>query len=157
MMSPGALMNFLEFWMGQETPAVSDVALQGEAWEGQHSLWYPEISMFSWKIQTHFTGSSVIQTVAVSEQSLSYRYQAQYWEHHNEAGGWSLFPSHSSEASTASRCCRRVLPPYILSSLLSSLPGIYHVSDLCGAVDQTQAPVQPSAIELHPWFLDEAF
>lgn len=31
MMSLGALMNFLEVWMGQEPPTGSDVTLQGEA------------------------------------------------------------------------------------------------------------------------------
>lgn len=29
------------------------------------------------------------------------------------------------------------------------------VSDLCGALDQTQAPVQNSAIELHPWLQED--
>lgn len=99
--------------------------------------------MFSWKIQTHFTGSSVIQAVAVSGQILSY--QAQHWEHHNEAGGWSLpFTQLRGVAG-------RLHPP-------SLLPSFIIVSDLCGAVDQTQTPVQNSAIELHPWLLeDEAF
>lgn len=121
-MSPGALRNFLEVLMRQEPPTGSDTTLQGEARENQHSLCYPEISIFSWKIQTQFTGSSVIQTVAVSEKILSYRHQAQYREHHNEADGWNPFPLYSSEASTATRCCQRVLPP----SIPSSLPGIYH-------------------------------
>lgn len=154
MMSPGALRNFLEVLMRQEPPTGSDTTLQGDAWENQHSLCYPEISIFCWKIQTQFTGSSVIQTVAVSEKILSYRHQAQYREHHNEADGWNPFPLYSSEASTASRCCQRVLPPFF------PLPfqAFIIVSDLCGAVDQTQAPVQNSAIELHPWLQeDEAF